>query len=205
MEQISKLALSHIPAERRPPLTRYRERAAVCASRRVPERFQRTETRTAPPAPEKPGPRGLRAPEGAKFRGGPTARSGLRNLAVTGGFFPLYPAFACSRTLLLLVFIPLFPRLHPVWSDGRQQRSFFYQTPLHSGGRAGGRAAGAGSVRRGDQGVSAAPGGHGGASRGDGGEPGRSGGAGPGAGARRRARKLKPGEGAGQGAQTGAD
>ena len=89
--------------ERRPPLTGYRARAAVSASQRD---FQRGAGCTA--SARKPGREDCGAPEGAKFRGGPGVRGGLRNLAVTGSFFLLFSSFlARSCTLSLL------PRSHP--------------------------------------------------------------------------------------------
>lgn len=182
--------------ERRPPLTGYRERAAVSASRRVPERFPANRGTGCTANARKPGREGGEAPEGAEFRGGPRARSGLRNLAVTGRFFLLFSSFlARSRTLSPL------PRSHP---------SLFPQLRLRVGSdvtsaeippnstaqwRAGGRAGSRAGSAAGDQGASAALG----RARG---EP--AGATGNGAGERgggRRAAESGAGEGAGRAKQ----
>ena len=109
MEQISKLALSHIPAERDglhlPATGRELLSPRPTASRGD---FQRSEAQAAPQAPESQAREDCGAPEGAKFRGSPRVRGGRRNLAVTGSFFLLLSSFlARSRTLSPL------PRSHP--------------------------------------------------------------------------------------------
>lgn len=105
MEQISKLALSHIPAGE--TASTYRLPGESCCLR-VPERFPASRGAGCTASARKPGREDCGAPEGAKFRGGPGVRGGLRNLAVTGSFFLLFSSFlARSCTLSLL------PRSHP--------------------------------------------------------------------------------------------
>lgn len=196
--------------ERRPPLTRYRERAAVCASRRVPERFpaNRDADCTAG-AREARAERTAGLPRVPSSDRGPRARSGLRNLAVTGSFFALYSSFlARSRTLSPLPrsHPSLFPRLR--LSVGSDVTSAEIPPNSTAQWRARGRAGGRAGSAAGDQGASAALRRARGEPAGATGNPAGAGGEGPRAqepGARGGARGKKPGEGAGQGAQTGAD
>ena len=140
---------------------------------------------------------------------GPRARSGLRNLAVTGSFFALYSSFlARSRTLSPLPrsHPSLFPRLR--LSVGSDVTSAEIPPNSTAQWRARGRAGGRAGSAAGDQGASAALRRARGEPAGATGNPAGAGGEGPRAqepGARGGARGKKPGEGAGQGAQTGAD
>lgn len=173
MEQIPKLALSHILAGQ--AASTYPLPGESCwspcptASRRD---FQRARRAGCTANAREPGREDCGAPEGAKFRGSPRGRGGLGSLAAPGSFSSLRSSFlARSRSLarLPLSHPSLFPPLRlRVGSDVTSAK--IPPNSAHSGGRRGGR-----------PGASSAPG--------------RARGAGEQAGARRASRGWEAGAG----------